>query len=358
MAKKPKILGKTRRIARAEPTTPDFLPILKLIRQSRVRALASVNQVQIDLYWQIGQYLSQKIAQDGWGKGTVQQLAAWLTQQQPDLRGYSSQNLWRMRQFYETYAQDIKLSTMLRELSWSTNLHILSKCKTNEERAFYSNLAIREGWKVRDVERQIDGALYERTLTSPTKLSSALQAVPDASQVFRDSYLLEFLGLPTLHSEADLQHSLVTNLKQFLLELGNGFSFVGENYRLQVGTQDFFIDLLCFHRGLQALVAFELKIDDFKPGYMGQLEFYLEALDRDHRQPHEAPSIGVLLCKSADGEVVEYALARTASPAMVAQYMTQLPDKALLQAKLEEFYELAIMKGVKSEIRRKEERGR
>jgi RecB family endonuclease NucS len=164
---------------------------------------------------------------------------------------------------------------------------------------------------------------------------------PNAQQTFRDSYLLEFLGLPNTHSESDLQRGLVQNLKQFLLELGAGFTFVGENYRVQVGMKDFFIDLLLYHRGLQALVAVESKITEFEPSHMGQLEFYLEALDRDHRQSHEAPSIGLLLCKNTDAEVVEYALARSASPALVAKYLTQLPDKALLQAKLEEFYELS-----------------
>ena len=152
--------------------------------------------------------------------------------------------------------------------------------------------------------------------------------------------MLEFLSLPFTHNETDLQHALVNNLKQFLLDLGIGFTFVGENYRVQVGMQDFYIDLLLYHRGLQALVVTELKIDDFKPAHMGQLKFYLEALDRDHRQRHEALSIGMLLCKSADANVVEYALIRSTSPALVAKYLTQLPNKALLQAKLEEFYAL------------------
>ena len=325
--------------------TPDFKPILALIQQSKAQVLRTVNLELIDLYWQIGQYVSQKIARDGWGKGTVGQLAAWLQQQQPDLRGFSASNLWRMRQFYETYAREEKLAPLVRELTWTHNLIILGKCQTAQEREFYLQATLKNGWGKRDLERQIDGALYERSLANPLKLSATLEAIPTAAQTFRDSYLLEFLGLPHTHDEADLQHRLVANLREFLLELGTGFSFVGENYRLQVGSKDFFVDLLFFHRGLQALVVFELKIDEFKPEYMGQLEFYLEALDRDHRQPHEAPSIGVLLCKSADSEVVEYALARTASPALVAQYLTQLPDKALLQAKLEEFYALTRPQG-------------
>jgi predicted nuclease of restriction endonuclease-like (RecB) superfamily len=318
-----------------------FAPILTLIQQAKARAFAAVNHELIDLYWRVGQYISQKTEHDGWGKNTVQQLAVWLATQEPEARGFSASNLWRMRQFFDTYQADSKLAPLVRELPWTHNLLILAKCKSQPEREFYLQLAVQQRWGKRELERQIDGAMFERAVNNPTKISKALQETPKAEQVFRDSYLLEFLNLPINHSEADLQQGLVTNLKDFLLELGMGFCFVGQNYRVQVGNQDFWIDLLFFHRGLQALVVFELKISEFKPAHMGQLEFYLEALDRDHRQTHEAPSIGVLLCKSADSEVVEYALARTASPALVAQYMTQLPNKALLQAKLEEFYDLA-----------------
>ena len=166
------------------------------------------------------------------------------------------------------------------------------------------------------------------------------QLHPTASEVFRDSYVLDFLDLTETHSESDLQRGLVGDIRQFLQALGPDFCFIGEEYRLQVGGKDFFLDLLFFHRGLECLVLFELKIDDFKPEYLGKLEFYLEALDRDVRKEHEKPSVGVLLCKSKDSEVVEYALSRSLSPAVVAQYETQLPDKHLLQRKLHEFYEL------------------
>jgi hypothetical protein len=164
---------------------------------------------------------------------------------------------------------------------------------------------------------------------------------PDASSVFRDAYLVDFLDLPAAHSEADLQRGLMANLRQFLLELGSDFTFIGEQYRLQVGGRDFFVDLLFYHRGLTCLVAFELKVEQFEPADLGQLEFYLEALDRDVKKPHERPSIGVLLCATKDHEVVEYALSRAVSPALVAEYQTRLPEKKFLQAKLHEFYELA-----------------
>lgn len=164
---------------------------------------------------------------------------------------------------------------------------------------------------------------------------------PDAATVFKDSYLVEFLQLSAAHSEADLQRALVEQLKQFLIELGRDFCFIGSQYLVQVGGRDFAIDLLFFHRGLACLVAFELKIEEFQPEHLGKMEFYLEALDRDVKKPHERPSIGVLLCATKDHEVVEYALSRALSPALVAEYQVGLPDKKLLQAKLHEFYALA-----------------
>ena len=226
--------------------------------------------------------------------------------------------------------------------SWTHNLLILSRCKREEEREFYLRVCHREMWGKRELERQLAGALFERTVLSPAKLSPAVTVLhPDAAEVFKDTYLLDFLDLPPSHSEADLQRALVEQLKQFLIELGRDFCFVGSRYLLQVGGRDFALDLLFFNRALNCLVAFELKIDEFQPAHLGQLKFYLEALDRDVRKAHEQPAIGVLLCATKDHEVVEYALSRAVSPALVAEYQTRLPDKALLQAKLHEFYELA-----------------
>ena len=326
----------------ANPNTEYFPPVLQLIQQAKSRALSTVNQQLLELYWQIGEYLSLKVAEQGWGQGTVKELAKWLAEREPNLRGFSAQNLWRMRQFYEAYAQQPKLSSLLRLLSWTHNLLVLSKCKTEEERGFYLKLAVEQRWSTRELEQQINNVLFERTIASPLKVSAVMRELhPAADQVFKDSYLFDFLHLPEPHHERDLQQGLIKHLKQFLLELGRDFCFIGQEFSVQVGQKDFSIDLLFFHRELQALVAVELKIDDFKPAYLGQLEFYLEALDRDHRKAHEAASIGVLLCKNRDHDVVEYALSRSLSPMVVAQYQTRLPDKALLQAKLDEFYELA-----------------
>lgn len=214
---------------------------------------------------------------------------------------------------------------------------MIMTCKTTEERTYYLQLSVREKWSVRELERQIDTAQFERTMMD-TKSALVVSIIhPEATQVFKDNYVLEFLGLPEIHSERDLQKALLQHIKAFVLELGRDFIFMGEQYRLQVGNQDFYLDLLFYHRGLSSLVAFELKIGKFSPEHLGQLNFYLEALDRDVKKPHENPSIGILLCRDKDEEVVEYALSRNLSPTLIAQYQLQLPDKKLMQAKLHEW---------------------
>jgi len=313
--------------------------VLNLIESAKQRAYRAANTELIDLYWAIGQYVSQKINTEGWGKNTVQLLANYIQLHQPSLRGFSAQNIWRMRQFFEVYQHDIKLSPLVRELTWTHNLTILSRSKRLEEREFYLKMAIQEKWSKRELERQFNTALFERVVLSPVKTSPIVtRNYPEALNVFKDSYVVEFLNLPSEHNEADLHKGLLLKLRDFLLELGRDFCFIGSEYALQVGKQDFALDLLFFHRGLNCLVAIELKVTEFEPRDLGQLNFYLEALDRDYRKPHENPAIGVLLCASKDDEVVEYALNRSLSPALIAEYVTQLPDKKLLQAKLHEFY--------------------
>jgi predicted nuclease of restriction endonuclease-like (RecB) superfamily len=227
----------------------------------------------------------------------------------------------------------------LREISWSHNLAIFSRCKSGEEREFYLKLSKEEGYSFRELDRQISAGLFERTMIGSTKLSAPLREMhPDVTNNLKDSYVFEFLNLPEPHSESELQKGLIRQMKSFVLELGKDFLFIGEEYKVQVGNSDFYIDLLFYHRGLQCLVAFELKADKFKPEHLGQLNFYLEALDRDVKKQNENPSIGVLLCKDKDNEVVEYALSRSLSPTMVSEYRTQLPDKKLLQQKLHELF--------------------
>ena len=325
---------------------PDFSEITRLIESARQRAYQAVNTALIELYWQVGAYLSGKIKAAEWGAGVVEQLAQHIATTQPGLRGFSAKNIWRMRQFFEAYRDSPILSALLRELPWTHILIILSRSKRPEEREFYLKRAAQEKWSSRELERQFDAALFERVVLGPAKVSPLVREIhPDAASVFKDSYLVEFLDLPANHLESDLQRGLLVQLRQFLLELGRDFCFVGSEFPLQVGGQDFALDLLFFHRGLNCLVAIELKTTRFSPEHLGQLNFYLEALDRDHQKPHENPAIGLLLCASKDDEVVEYALSRSLSPALVAQYQTQLPDKKLLQTKLHEFYLANVGKG-------------
>lgn len=337
-------LPKTAKVTATEivpATTPAFDEVVALIDAAKRRAHRAVNVELIDLYWKVGMVIDRRIKSDGWGRGTVESLSLHLQRTRPGARGFSPQNLWRMRQLYETYRDAPELSTLVRELPWSSNLHILSGTKRREEREFYLRLATQKHWNVRELARQIDSALFEREILSKPKLSTALREVhPEAPEHFKDAYFVEFIDLPEGHTEADFHSGLLRNLGRFITELGRDFCFVGSEYPVQVGGQDFAIDLLFFHRSLQCLVAIELKVREFRPEDLGKLSFYLEALDRDVRKPHERPSIGMLLCATKNTEVVEYALSRTLSPALVAEYQTVLPPKALLQAKLHEIYDL------------------
>ena len=318
-----------------------FAEIVSMIQHTRNEVVRLANASLIDLYWKIGKYISNKIAVSEWGDGVVKQLADYIERTSPEAKGFSDKNLWRMKQFYETYNDvDEKLSTLLRQISWSNNLAIMSRCKTHEERSFYLNLCVHDRLSFRQLERQIDSALYERNAVSSPKLSTVLREIaPQAEQIFRDQYVMEFIGGKEYEHENSMKAALVKQMKKFILELGKDFLFYDEEFRLQVGNSDFRIDLLFYHRELQCLVAFELKMEKFKPEHLGQLNFYLEALDRDVRKPKENPSIGILLCKDKDDTVVEYALSRSLSPTMVAEYQLCLPDKALLQQKLHDIIE-------------------
>lgn len=323
---------------------PDsFEVVVKMIQRTRSNVIRMANTAMVDLYWHIGEYVSQKIATTEWGNGVVRQLADYIAYNYPDIKGFSDKNIWRMKQFYETYANaDEKLSPLVRQLSWTNNVLLLSRTKTIEEKTFYLKLCINEHLSKRELSRQIDSALYERTKLDSPKLSPLLkEMVPEAEQVFRDNYVMEFITGKESKPENSLRRALIKNMKQFVLELGKDFVCIDEEYRLQVGNSDFRIDLLFYHRELQCLVAFELKTEAFKPEHLGQLNFYLEALDRDVKKKKENPSIGVLLCKDKDDEVVEYALSRSLSPTMVAEYQLCLPDKKVLQQKMHEITDLS-----------------
>jgi len=318
----------------------NFDEVFKLIAVSKQKAYSQVNHMLISLYWEEGKYISDKTSKDNWGKGVVNELADFIKEKDATQKGFHQRNLWRMKQFYETYRDDEKLTPLVTQISWTNNLVILSGCKKLEERMFYIEESIANNYSKRELERQIATSSFERTLLADIKLSNKVKELSqEVNGVFKDSYVFDFLDISVSHKESELQRSLITSLKEFILELGKGFAFIGQEYRVSVGNEDFYIDLLFTHRYLQCLVAFELKIGKFKPSDMGQLEFYLEALDRDVKAPHENPSIGVLLCREKDDEVVEYALSRTMSPAIIADYETKLIPKTLLRQKLNELYE-------------------
>ena len=272
----------------------------------------------------------------------MDKLADYIQRTHHNIKGFNRRGLYRMKQFYETYCGNENVSSLLTQISWTNHLLILSKTNSMEEKEFYLALSIKEKYTSRELGRQIDSGFYERYMLSNANVSSLLtQNHAAISSNFKDTYVLDFLNLPHHYSEKDLQKGIMSNLKNFILEFGKNFTFVGEEYRIQVGNNDYYIDLLFFHRELSCLVAFELKIDDFKPEYLGKINFYLEALDRNVKKPHENPSVGVILCKSKDEEVVEYALSRNLSKSMIAEYRTKLIEKEVLEHKLHELYRLS-----------------
>ena len=324
------------------PYENQFGKVIDIIELAKERAYRKVNEELILMYWEIGEYISKQSVDVGYGDAFVQKLADFFAEHYPDLKGFNRRGLYRMKQFYELYHGEEKVSTLLTQLSWSNHLKIMSACKTMEERIFYMNMCIKERYSARELARQIDSGYYERYMLSQKPIAPAIDEARQATgNVFLDNYVLDFLDVPESVSERDLQKSIIRNLKSFILEIGKDFTFIGEEYRVQVGNHDYYIDLLFYHRGLSCLVAFELKIGEFKPEYVGKINLYLEALDREVKKDNENPSVGIILCASKDDEVVEFALSRSLSPTMVSEYTLKLIDKGLLQRKLKEYIELA-----------------
>ena len=356
-------------------TGADFENIIRLIEEARRRAFAKVNEELIKLYFEVGRIVFARVEAGNWGEKTVDELAEFIRHKMPETKGFTRRGLYRMKQFYETYCEDSEcfkmwlelrsnesdeivsalptqfqtqqnqentfIKEILSKVSWTNHLEILAATKKPEERLFYLISAASENWTMREIRRQIKSALYERTMLSNQNVSALRsQNAEKLLDSFKDPYIFEFLELPEQHSEKDLQTALVENFRRFILELGKGFTYMGKEFRLQVGNHDYYLDLLFFHRDLQCLVLFELKIAEFKPEFLGKLNFYLEALDTDIKRPFENPSIGVLLCKGKDKEVVRYALARNVSPAVIAEYETKLIDRHLLVQKLNELTDL------------------
>jgi len=375
----------------------DFNSIVQLIGNARKRAFIKVNEELINLYWNVGKIISEKVENANWGSGVVEELANFIKEKNPDIKGFNRRGLYRMKQFYETYCSESEfyklwynlqdneksnitsqivsplatqlqkpekkedtfvsplatqfqkpekkentfVSAVLTQITWTNHLEILSGCKSVEEKLFYLMMSQREHLSKMELRRQIKTSVFERTMLADKIVSALPTQLPEtAKNVFKDTYIFEFLNFPKDYSENDLRKALIKNLKDFILELGKGFSFIGEEYRIQVSNHDYHIDLLFYHRDLNCLVVFELKIEEFKPEFLGKMNFYLEAIDRELKREHENPSIGVLLCKGKDSEVVEFAMARNISPALIADYETKLIDKKLLQQKLHELTEI------------------
>ena len=315
-----------------------FVEISQIIKNARENAYRKVNEELILMYQRIGKFLSEKSKEASYGDAYIDSLASFIQEQFPGIKGFNRRGLYRMKQFFETYAGNEKVSPLVTQLSWTNHLLIMSGCKSDEEREFYMRLAIKERYSKRQLERQMDSGYYERYMLSKGKLLS--EPLQLRQNPFLDSYVVEFLDLPDIFHENDFRKALVKGMKDFILELGKDFTFVGEEYPIQVGGEDYRIDLLFFHRILHCLVAIELKVGKFKPEYVSKMDFYLEGLDRQVKQADENPSVGLLLCASKDDEVVEYAMSRTLSPMMVAQYQLQLPDKDVLRKKLQELSNL------------------
>ena len=289
--------------------------LIQIISQSRQNALRKVNEELINMYWKVGEYLTAESDKASFGDAYIDSIAEEIQKAFPGIKGFNRRGLYRMKKFYETYKDDEFVTTLLSQISWSNHLAIISKAKTEEERHFYIALCAKENYSARELSRQIDSGYYERYMLSKEKLlPEPIKGLKE--NPFLDSYVIEFLDLPSNYKESDLRKGLIRNMKDFILEVGKDFTFIDEEYRVQVGGKDFKIDLLFFHRGLQCLVAFELKIGEFKPEYISKMDFYLEALDRQKKKENENPSVGMILCASKDDEVVEYAMSRTLSPMM------------------------------------------
>ena len=309
--------------------------LIHIIAESRQNALKKVNEELIKMYWKVGEFLSKETEHASYGDAYIDEISREIQETFPGIKGFNRRGLYRMKKFYETYKDNDIVTPLVTQISWTNHLLIMSGCKTDEEREFYIRLCIKENYSKRQLERQLDSEYYERyMLSKETLLPESVKKLGE--NPFLDSYVMEFLDLPNEFHENDLRKALIRNMKDFILELGKDFTFIDEEYKVQVGGDDFRIDLLFYHRGLQCLVAIELKIGKFKPEYISKLDFYLEALDRQVKKENENPSVGLLLCAAKNDEVVEYAMSRTMSPMLVSQYQLQLPDKAVLEKKLQQ----------------------
>ncbi|BBO82421.1 hypothetical protein DSCO28_29870 [Desulfosarcina ovata subsp. sediminis] len=324
------------------PTLSDYVKTLEAIkhrvRQAQYEALKSVNRELITLYYDIGRMIADQQKAEGWGKAVVETLARDLQNEFPGMIGFSPQNLWYMRQFYLAYPKGSKLQPLVGEISWSKHILIMARCKDDQEKEFYIRMTAKYGWTKNVLALRIQDQTYEKTLLGQTNFDNTLpDSVKDQAKLaVRDEYTFDFLELGEEHSERELERALIARIEQFLREMGAMFSFMGSQYRLEIDGQEYFIDLLLYHRVLKCLVAVELKISEFKPEYVGKMQFYLAALDDRVRLPDENPSIGMILCREKKRTIVEYALKESNKPIGVAAYRIVRRLPAELKGKLPE----------------------
>lgn len=311
--------------------TDFIIEIKNKIRNSQYEAMKAVNKALISLYWGIGEEIYNQQQEKGWGKSIVEVLAKEIKKDFPDVQGFSSRNLWNMRNFYIEYKDNEILQPLVAEISWTKNIIIIEKCKEPLEREFYIKMTKKYGWTKDVLINHIENKSYEKYLLNQTNFDETLpqKYVNQAKLAVKDEYIFDFMELSEQHTEKELELSLVNNIKSFLEEMGGNFAFMGNQYRINVGGEDFYIDLLLYHRSLKSLVAIELKIGDFKPEYVGQLQFYLTALDKQVKLEDENPPIGIIICKNKNRTIVEYALNDTDKPIGVATYqiIDSLPEK-------------------------------
>lgn len=296
--------------------------IKERIRSAQYEALKAVNKELIALYWDIGRMIAERQKGGTWGKSVVEQLATDLQSEFPGIAGFSAQNLWRMRQFYEAYKNSSKLSPLVREIGWTHNLIVLMQCKDSLEREFYIRMTRKFGWSKNVLAIQIENQSYEKTLRGQTNFDKALPAKykDQAKLAVRDEYTFDFLELGEEHAEREMERAILAKVERFLQEMGGRFAFLGSQYRLEIEGNEYFIDLLLYHRGLKCLFAVELKIGKFQPEFVGKMQFYLAALDDIVRMKDENPSIGMIICRTKDRAIVEYALRESNKPIGVASY--------------------------------------
>ena len=296
--------------------------IKRRIRAAQYAALKAVNRELIGLYWDIGRMIVERQRGASWGKAVVEQLAKDLRSEFPGMAGFSRRNIFYMRQFYRLYPDLEKVQPLVAQIGWSHHLVILEKCQSAEQRQFYIESARKFGWTKNVLAMQIENQTFEKTRANQTNFDRTVPAKyrDQAKLAVKDEYTFDFLELGDEHSERELERALLARIERFLREMGGRFAFLGSQFRLEVGSKEYFVDLLLFHRVLRCLVALDLKIGEFKPEYVGKMQFYLAALDDLVRLQDEKPSIGIILCRSKDRAVVEYALRDARKPIGVATY--------------------------------------